>query len=168
MHTSFQEFLRKKTEGSAWRERKERRAEWLGALDRLFAQFRIFLREADPEGLIEIVDYEVERVEERLGVYDAPALKIRLNTASADVIPTGLNVRRPLSLENLLGVPGNVSRWGDLAGGRVDVTDGERKHMLFRSVQDGQDHWYVMMAEKAGLAPFDRRSLEEILQDLLS
>jgi len=168
MATKFQEFLRKKTEGSAWKERKARRVEWLGALNRLFAQIRGFLREADPESLIEIVDYEVERVEERLGVYDAPALKIRLGTASADVIPVGLSSRKPLSLENLLGVPGSNSRWGDLAGGRVDFTDGERKHILFRSIQNGQDQWYVMMAEKAGLTPFDRQSLEEILQDLLS
>jgi hypothetical protein len=119
MQTDFQEFLRKKTEGSAWKERKERRVEWLGALNRLFAQIRDFLQEADPEGLIEIVGYEVERVEERLGIYDAPALKIRLNTASADVLPVGLNTRKPLSLENLLGVPGNKSRWGDLAGGAL-------------------------------------------------
>jgi len=168
MLTDFQEFLRKKTEGSAWKERKERRVEWLGALNRLFAQIRGFLREADPEGLIEIVDYEVERVEERLGVYDAPALKIRLDTASADVIPVGLNSRKPLSLMNLLAVPGNESRWGDLAVGRVDVTDWERKHILFRSIQNGQDQWYVMMAEKAGLTPFNRQSLEEILLDLLS
>jgi hypothetical protein len=168
MPTKFQEFLRKKTEGSAWKERKERRGEWLGALNRLFAEIRAFLREADPEGLIETVDYEVERVEERLGVYNAPALRVRLNTASADFIPMGLNLRKPLSLENLLGVPGNRSRWGDLAGGRVDITDGERKHILFRSIQDGQDHWYVMTAERTGLIPFDRQSLEEILQDLLS
>jgi hypothetical protein len=168
MQTNFQEFLRRKTEGSAWKERKERRAEWLGALNRLFTQIRGLLREADPEGLIEIVDYEVERVEERLGVYDAPALKVCLNTASADVIPMGLNMRKPLSLEHLLGIPSNASRWGDLAGGRVDVTDGEHRHILFRSIQNGQDQWYVMKAEKTGLTPFDRQTLEEILQDLLS
>ena len=168
MQTSFQEFLRRKTEGSAWKERKERRAEWLGALNRLFTQIRGLLREADPEGLIEIVDYEVERVEERLGVYDAPALKVRLNTASADIIPIGLHTRKPLSLENVLALPESKSRWGDLSGGRVDVTDGDRKHMLVRSIQNGQDQWYVMMAEKADITPFNRQSLEEILQDLLS
>jgi hypothetical protein len=168
MATKFQEFLRKKTEGSAWKERKERRVEWLGALNRLLGQIRDFLREADPDGLIEIVDYKVERVEERLGVYDAPALKFRLNTASADVIPVGLNSRKPLLLENLLGVPGNALRWGDLAGGRVDVTDGERKHILFRSIENGQDQWYVMMADQTGLTLFNRQALEGILQDLLS
>lgn len=168
MPISFQEFLRKKAEGSGWKERNDRRLEWLGALNRLLAQIRGFLREADSDGVLEIVDYEVERVEERLGVYDAPALKVRLGAASVDVVPVGRNSPKPLSLMPLMAVPGNESRWGDLAGGRVDVTDGERRHLLLRSTKDGQDNWYVVMANKSGVTPFDRQSLEAILQDLLS
>jgi hypothetical protein len=168
MPISFQEFLRKKAEGSGWKGRNDRRVEWLGALNRLLAQIRGFLQEADSDGVLEIVDYEVERVEERLGVYDAPALKIRLGTASVDVVPVGRNSPKPLSLMHLLAVQGNESRWGDLAGGRVDVTDGERRHLLLRSTKDGQDNWYVVMDKKSGVTPFDRQSLEAILQDLLS
>lgn len=84
MQTSFQEFLRQKVEGSDWRDRKRLRSEWLDALNRLLDQIRDWLRESDPEGVLELVPYKVERVEERLGVYGAPALQIRLNRADVD------------------------------------------------------------------------------------
>lgn len=165
---SFQEFLRQKAGESGWKERIDGRAEWLKAIGWLFARIRALLQDADPSGILEIVEYEVERAEERLGVYDAPALKIRLGTASVDIVPAGRHAPKPISLMNLLAVRGNESSWGDLSGGRVDVTDGERKHLLLRSIQDGQDRWYVVMSNKAGVHPLSRESLEEILQDLLS
>ena len=165
---SFKDFLQQKAGETGWKERAERRVKWLEAVERLFARVQDLLNEADPDGLLEIVRYKVERVEERLGVYDAPALKIRLATQSVDVVPVGLNVPKPLRLMNLLAVQGNQSRWGDLAAGRVDVTDGERRHMLFRSVDTGRDCWYVMINQASGIKELDRQSLEEILQDLLS
>jgi len=166
---TFQEFLRQKAEASGWKERISARAEWLEAIRWLFARIRALLQDADPNGLLEIVQYEVERVEERLGVYDAPALKIRLGTASVDIVPVGRYAPKPMSLMNLLALSGNQSRWGDLSRGRVDVTDGERKHLLLRSTENGQDRWYVVMANKAAVInPLDRESLEQVLQDLLS
>jgi len=165
---TFQEFLRQKAEASGWKERISARAEWLEAIRWLFARIRALLQDADPNGLLEIVQYEVERVEERLGVYDAPALKIRLGTASVDIVPAGRYAPKPISLMSLLALPSNESRWGDLSGGRVDVTDGEWKHLLLRSIENGQDHWYVVMSNMAGVTPRNRESLEQILQDLLS
>ena len=73
MMTSFQEFLRQKVDISALKDRNRSRGEWLGAINRLLDQVRDWLREADPDDLLEIVPYEVERVEKRLGIYDAPA-----------------------------------------------------------------------------------------------
>jgi hypothetical protein len=94
MQTSFQEFLRQKVEGSDWKDRSRIRGEWLGALNRLLDQIRDWLKESDPENVLELITYEVERVEGRLGVYDAPALKIRLNTDAAEVL-LGLRGDRP-------------------------------------------------------------------------
>jgi hypothetical protein len=168
MPTSFQEFLRQKVEGSDWKNRKRLRSDWLDALNRLLAQIREWLREADPEGVLEFVTYEVERVEERLGVYDAPALQIRLNTESADILPVGRFVALPFTIQNLLSVPSNQQAWGHLSGGRVDITDGERKHILLRSLQDGQDRWYAVMKGEISPLPFDRARLEAILEDLLA
>lgn len=167
MQTSFQEFLRQKIEGSDWKDRSRRRSEWLNALNRLLDQIRESLREADPEGLLETIPYEVERVEERLGVYDAPALKIRIGTDSVDVVPEGRHATVPLLLQHLLLDPRNAQRWGNLSGGRVDITNGERRYLLLRSIVDGQDHWYATVSNQIGLTPFDSICLQAILRDLL-
>ncbi len=168
MQTSFQEFLSQKSRGSDWKERKLIRLAWLRAVDRLLAQVREFLREADPEGVLETTAYQVERVEEPLGVYDAPALKIRLGTESADVVPVGRFTPKPLQLANIQAIPGNENRWGNLTGGRVDITNGERRHLLFRSLEDEKERWYALLSNRHEPIPFDRACLEAILQDLLS
>lgn len=166
MATSFQEFLRQKAKGSDLKDRNRSRAEWLGALNRLFDQVRVWLRESDPDDLIEVLPFEVERVEARLGVYDAPALKIRLGTDSVDVLPVGRYVNGPLALESLKAIAGNAMRWGDLSGGRVDITNGEQKSLLLRSSEGGQDRWFTLGGPIP--VPLDRDRLEAILQDLLS
>jgi hypothetical protein len=166
MPTSFQEFLRQKAERSDWKDRSRSRGEWLGALNGLFDQLRDWLRESDPDGLVEVVPYEVERVEERLGIYDAPALKVRLGTDAADILPVGRYATQHVMVQTLQAIPENKWRWGDLSGGRVDITDGERKYQLLRSVEGGQNRWFVWDG-KPPLNPLDRGQLETILQDLL-
>ena len=78
MMTSFQEFLRQKVDISALKDRNRSRGEWLGAINRLLDRVRDWLREADPDDLLEIVPYEVERVEKRLGIYDQPFQHARM------------------------------------------------------------------------------------------
>jgi hypothetical protein len=166
MPLTFQDLLRQKAEGSALRDRNRSRGEWLAALHRLFDQVREWLHEADPDDVLEIVPYEVERVEERLGIYDAPALKIRLGTDAVEILPVGRYAIGPLApqiLKGLLGAEGT----GGPAAGRVDITNGERKHLIMRSIEDGQDRWYAVN-EQAQVTLFDRSRLEAILLDLLS
>lgn len=168
MATSFQEFLHKKVEGTDWNERKRRRKEWTVAVNRLLDQIRDFLRESDPENLIEVLPYTVQRVEGSMGVYEAPALSIRLGTDTVEVVPSDRYARLPLALQDLLATSPGESRWGGLSGGRVDITDGERRHILLRGIEDGQDHWYALQ-DRTSLQPipFDRNCLESLLQDLL-
>ncbi len=169
MSTSFQEFLRQKVEGSNWKDRKRLRTEWLGAINRLFDQIREWLREADPEGVIEVVRFEIMRVEERLGVYDAPAMKVRLNTENADVVPMGRFVPRPRALLNVFSNPALQPRPDPYPdGGRVDISNGDRKHILLRSIVEGQDQWFALMRGRSSSVPFDRACLEAILEDVLS
>jgi hypothetical protein len=169
MSTSFQEFLRQKVEGSNWRDRKRLREEWLGAVNRLFDQIQDWLRESDPEGLIEVVPYEVMRVEGQLGVYDAPALKIRLETEEADAVPMGRFVPRPRALLNVIGNPALQPRPDPYPnGGRVDISNGDRKHILLRGIVEGQDRWLALMRGQSSSVSFDRSCLEAILEDVLS
>lgn len=163
MQTSFQEFLKQKVEGSDWKDRKRLRAEWLGALNRLLDQIRDWLRESDPDGVLECVNYEVQRVEERLGVYDAPALKIRLNTEYAEVLPIGRFTPQPFAFGQWL-----LDRYTDLhfTNGRVDITNGERRHLLLRG-DAGEGQWCALIPGRPEPIPFDRTCLEAILEDLL-
>ena len=180
METSFQEFLRQKAEGSSWKDRGRNRQEWLDALKRLFDQIRAWIREVDPEGLLELVRYEVQRVEDRLGVYDAPAVKIRLELDFVDIQPVGrfaigplpqqLQVPRPISVRSpgmSAIVPRSERRWGDLSGGRVDMTNGEKRYVLLRSITDGRDCWYAIAVNQTEPTLFDSTCLQNILLDLL-
>lgn len=112
--------------------------------------------------------YRVQRVEEHLGVYDAPALKIRPNTESADILPIGRFTPLPLSIQNWLFISNNRETHGSLSDGRVDITDGERRRFLLRSHENGEDRWYAQQRDQAVPVPLNRARLEEILKDLLA
>ena len=92
MSTSFVEFLRQRADESGIRQRNLNRLEWLKALQEILAQIDEWLRAADTDNLLDIARYKVERVEDRLGVYDAPALKIRLGADDVDIVPVGRSV----------------------------------------------------------------------------
>lgn len=125
-----------------------------------------WLRAADTEHVLEIMPYDVERVEDRLGVYDAPALKIRLGTDEVDVVPVGRYAIGPLpapAIKSLREVEGTDSP----VAGRVDITNGERKYLLLRVISSGQPRWYAVN-ERSQVVLFERAQLETILQDLWS
>lgn len=75
---SLREFLKTKANEKGIRDRHRLRSEWLGAIRRLVDQILDWLRQSDPQGVLDIQPYEVARTELDLGTYDAPALKIRL------------------------------------------------------------------------------------------
>jgi hypothetical protein len=79
----------------------------------------------------------------------------------------GRFVPRPFSLLNLHANQAFQPRC-DFSRGRVDITDGERRHLLLGSIDDGQDLWFALMRGQSTPIPFDRACLEAILKDLLS
>ena len=166
MQTSFQEFLREKAMLSGTKERYRNIAEWVGSLTRLVEQIHEWLRDADKDGFLEIIPYEVQRLEARLGIYDAPALKIRLGADAIDVLPVGRDAIGPLSF-GMMQALRQVKGTDGPAAGRVDITNGERKYLLLRGIENGEDIWYVF-EEESQVSPFDRLRLEAIIQDLLS
>jgi hypothetical protein len=166
MPIQFQDFLRKRAEESGVRERNRNRGEWLLAIRRLLEQIQDWLRAADPESLLEIVPYDVERVEGPLGIYDAPALKIRLGTDEVDIVPVGRYAIGPFAVQTMRSLLGSEGTDGPAAG-RVDITNGERKYVLIRDVSTGQDRWYAL-DEEFRAALLDQARLETILQDLWS
>ncbi|MBV9122251.1 MAG: hypothetical protein JO112_02685 [Planctomycetes bacterium] len=155
---TFQEFLEKQAYQSHHKERRERREEWIAAVSRLMEQLRTWLAEADPAGVLEIVPMELEKAEPGLGSYRIPGLKINLGEAGVQVVPVGRNV---------VGIVGPQGEVGVRAEGRVDITDGIRRYLLYRTFKDGQEQWFAL-DEHFQAAPLDRGCVERILQDLLS
>jgi hypothetical protein len=156
---SFAEFLRKKGAEFHVRDRHVRRTEWLGALNQLFDQIRGWLRESDPDGLLDFVPYEVSRTEPVLGTYDAPALKIQLGPAEAHLKPMG----REVPSYTFRGTSGAA---GDFAG-RVALTDGLREYWLYREKHPEGDRWQIH-DERGRFTDLNRTEFERILQELLS
>jgi hypothetical protein len=114
--------------------------------------------------LLEILRFEVQRVEGRLGIYDAPGLKIRLATDEIDVLPVGRYAIGPLpaqAMKALLELTGTDGP----AAGRVDITNGERRYLLLRDVSTGHDRWFAV-DKHSRAALLDQARLEAILQDL--
>ncbi len=96
-------------------------------------------------------------------------MKIRSGTDSIDILPVGRYAIGPLRQQHLWLSPDNAGRWGDLSGGRMDITDGERTYLLLRSIENGQDCWYAVGNNKSGVpTSFDREHFKSILEDLLS
>lgn len=160
--TSFQEFLRKKAEEKGDDGGRRRRDEWMDALGRLVDQIVSWLKDDDPEGVLEIGRYEVTRSETGLGAYQVPYLKIHLGDSEAVLSPVARNT------VGTIGPRGGVAET-EKAEGRVDVQDGLRlkKYMLYRAIKDGRDVWYAV-DEKFHVDLLDKDRLEAILQDLLS
>ena len=90
-----------------------------------------------------------------------------MNTDYAEVLPMGRFTPLPLSLPLQSLLIKRPAKMGQLAGGRVDMTNGERRHVLVRSIEDGQDRWYALKMDQAMPVEFDRTCFEAILEDLL-
>jgi hypothetical protein len=155
---TFREFLEKQSNQQRQKERRARREEWVAAVGRLITQLRAWLAESDPGNVLDVVPMEVERAEPDLGAYRIPALKIGLDDTAVQVMPVGRNV---------VGIVGPHGDIGVRAEGRVDITDGIRRYILYRTLKEGRDNWYAL-DERFQAEPLDRSRLEAILQDLLS
>jgi len=153
----FKDWLREKTEEAQQSERAHRLKEWSEAYQRLTDQIIAWLREEGAD-FITISSHPIERAERGLGTYELPGLKIRVGDAAVEVVPLSRNV---------VGSIGPRGDSGLRAAGRVDITDGTRKYALYRSIQEGQDVWYVV-DERASVTPLTRDRLQEIIMDLMS
>jgi hypothetical protein len=156
---SFQEWVEKKAEEAQSSERLQRRAEWLRAYEDFKEQIRRWLREDGLEERIEIHPEWVQRREGGLGTYNIEGLRIDIGDSSVKVVPISRNV---IGYVNLPG--GGEFR----ASGRVDITDGIHKYVLYRTIQDGQDVWYAVDEDRYAVTPFTRERLQKILMDLMS
>ena len=155
--TSFKEWVRQKTEESLSSERAQLVNDWVSACLWLREQIIGWLTE-EGEGRIAFRDVAIERSERRLGTYPMGKLLIGVGDETVELVPMGRNVF------GSFGLPGGTEHRG---AGRVDLTNGTRKYMLYRTVQDGEDVWYVV-DEQSQTSLLTKERFLEIVMDLMS
>ena len=160
MTTAFKDFLGQQAEkhraqviaGKATVE------EWHAAIERLFDQLRAWLKESDPEGVIEIEQGHQDVTEPGLGRYRVPRLNLRAFGKWIGIIP---KARRTVGT----ATPPQKSA-PQRAAGRVDITDELRRYVLYRFQEDGGDVWLIDDLE-SGAKPLDQEAFERALMSYL-
>ncbi len=137
-----------------------RRDEWVGAVDRLNGRIKAWLTDADPEHkILAVSEVPCQLREEGIGSYEARGLIISAGRRELRVEPIARNVVGPLSSTGVI----HVSR----AYGRVDLTDGLEKFMIFRVEKDPEDRWSIIEQDGFRMRDFDRGAFEEAFKALL-
>lgn len=160
MTTPFTDFLR----AQAAKHQAEVRAgkatidEWQTAVGRLFAQLREWLKESDPDGVIDIEESSQEITEPGLGRYRVPRLDLRALGKWIGIIP---KARRTGGI----AYPPQKST-PERTAGRVDITDELRRYVLYRLQKDGRDVWLIDDLE-SGPKPLDHAAFERALMSYL-
>jgi hypothetical protein len=158
---SLKEFLESEAEKlrSEQSEALTKREEWIAAVDRLLAQIKAWLAQADTKGIL-MIDGSPIRIGERgLGTYEIPALTIGMGTREVRIKPIARVVAAPLRETGRMPVP--------RAYGRVDMTNGLDRYMIFRTWKDPDDRWTIIEENGPLMEPFDQGSFESAFQSLL-
>src|SRR5438445_2216746 len=137
MSTTFKEFLQqeaKKHQADA-HAGKAMIEEWRASIARLLLQIQEWLKESDPDGLIEVEESHEDVREPSLGRYRVPRLNLRAFGKWIGIIP---KARRTVGTAN----PPQKSA-PKRADGRVDITDELRRYVLYRFREGDQDVWLI-------------------------
>jgi hypothetical protein len=159
---SLKEFLKEQAENLRIQEpeRAKKRDEWVAAVSRLCSQIRGWLSQADPDGeILEIKDRHYEIREEGIGTYTVSGISISLGPRHVDVVPVARNVVGPLSTTGVIYVP--------RAYGRVDLSNGLEKFMLFRVEKQPEDRWTLVGQDRPQMERLDQSTFEAAFQSLL-
>jgi hypothetical protein len=158
---TLKEFLgeRSEIERSRADEKKAIQQEWIWAVRGLIQQLKDWLVESDADHLLEI-DEILHRIRENdVGVYTVPGLVIHYEAREIQIVPVARMVVGPLLSDGIIRM--------NRAFGRVDITDGAEKFMLFRSQKDPSDEWMIVEDRGYTVRKFDRPAFEEAIQSLL-
>jgi hypothetical protein len=140
--------------------RRRWREDWIAAVDRLLAQLRVWLADANAADLLDLEPLELEKREQTLGAYHITGLAIHFGERTVKVVPIG---RCVLAHLGPYAEPGHTN-----AEGRVDVTNGTDKYLLFRKLNDAGEEQWLVQDDRSEMVSLDRQRFETILQDLLS
>ncbi|MEJ7639918.1 MAG: hypothetical protein WKF75_18600 [Singulisphaera sp.] len=140
-------------------EAARKRDEWVGAVDRLTSRMKEWIGEADSGGVLVLQDRMFTLREEGIGAYEIHGLSIGLGPREIRLEPVARNVAGPHSATGVI----HVSR----AYGRVDMTDGLRKFVIFRLEREPEERWNIIEQDSYAMQLFNQQSFEAAVQSLL-
>jgi hypothetical protein len=140
-------------------EKKAIQQEWIESVRRLIQQIKDWLIDSDPARLLEIDETSHELREIDVGVYTAPGLLIRYEAREVRLIPIARMVVGPDLSDGEIRMRRSF--------GRIDLTDGSEKFMLFRSQKDPSDEWMIVEDRTYVVRKFHRQSFDQAMQRLL-
>jgi hypothetical protein len=155
---SLKEFLAGEAEKlrSEHSDAMNKRREWIAAVDRLLAQMKDWLKEADPEQILMIQETSHKLRERMIGTYEAHGLSIGLGLREIRVEPVARYVAGPMSQDGTIR-----------AYGRVDMTNGLDRYMLFRTDRGADGTWIIIDQDRYRIQPFNQESFESACRSLL-
>jgi hypothetical protein len=158
---SLKEFLASEAEKlrSEQAEALTKRQEWIASVDRLIARIKDWLAQADTKRILMIEEAPLRLSEQGLGTYEIPSLTIGLGPREVRIKPVARFVATPMRSTGIIFVP--------RVHGRVDMTDGLDKYLIFRVETEPQDRWSIIKQESSRLEPFDENSFASALEGLL-
>ena len=133
--------------------------EWTDSVLDLFTQMIRWLAEDDTEKLFLVETGKLKKDEQGLGAYEVAAIRFSLSSRHVDLIPIGRNI------------VGGIGKHGDIgfrSEGRVDMTNGADKYLLYRVVTEEGKEWMIVDDVNYEIRRLTRTAFEEALQDLLS
>lgn len=135
--------------------------EWATAVDRLVQQIEQWLAQADPDPKVLRTQRRTYQIrEEGLGTYQVTGLSIWVGRREIRVEPIARHVAGPLSSTGVIHVHRSY--------GRVDLTDGLQKFMMFRVEVEPEDRWNIIEQDSFQLQSLNQQSFEEAFKSLLS
>src|ERR1700738_4629888 len=140
---TLREFLQKNApRAEQEKQRRQLREEWIEAVDRLLAQLRAWLTDAATAELLDLEPLDFEKREQGLGAYHIQGLAISFGESTVKVVPVGRNV---LAHRGPHAAPGH-----EKAEGRVDITNGAHKYILYRKLNDAGEEEWLVQDERSG------------------
>jgi hypothetical protein len=135
------------------------RDEWISSVDRLFAQIKDWLQQADEGRILMIQEASFPISEQGIGTYEIPSLTMGVGMREVRVRPVARFVAAPLRSSGTIYIP--------RAYGRVDMSNGLDKFMIFRTEKDPIDHWTITGQDSYQVDRFDRNAFESAFKSLL-
>lgn len=159
--STLQDFLKQRADHlhASSSEKMKIQNEWIQAVNRLLTQIKQWLKDADQPGILNIFEESVDRRESGVGVYEVHSLRIRLEAQEVCVIPIARNVLGPVSSS------GTIHKGKSF--GRVDMTNGVSKFLLFRTEVEPSDRWIIVDEDAYVPRDLDRGSFDAAMQSLL-